>query len=207
MLLGTHPADAGCRTLLDIPEQAGSINLLVALEYSVRAGARREHPGQQVERFPDGPRMRVGPEVAHALATWAAIDEQPRIFFIEGDREHRIRLVVAIADVETRIEFLDPVVFELQGLDLGAHHRPLHAAGSGDHLPGARMQTRDVGEIGGESAAQALGLADVDDPAMRIAESVDTRLDGDRAGSRSIGRGIGHMSRLVRGSDDRPHRQ
>ena len=138
-----------------------------------------------------------GPEIAHALAPRTAIDHQPRKLLVEGDGQHRIGLVVAVADVEARIELLDPVVFQLQRLDLGVDHRPLDLGRGGHHLPGPRMQVRDVGEVRRQPATQALGLADVDDSPMRIPESVDARLDRDGPGRGAIRRGIWHVSRLV----------
>ena len=78
VLLGADPTDARRRALVDVAEQARPVNLVVPLEHSGRAGARRKHPGQQVERLADGPRMRVRPEVAHALAARTAVDEQSR---------------------------------------------------------------------------------------------------------------------------------
>ncbi len=141
--------------------------------------------------------MRVRPEVAHPLAPRPAVDEQPGEFLVERDGQHRVGLVVAVTDVEARIEFLDPVVLELQRLDLGVDDGPLHLGGGGDHLPGARVQTRDIGEVRREAAAQALGLADVDDPAVLIGEPVDTRLDRDGSRGGAVGRRIRHCSSLV----------
>ena len=86
--------------------------------------------------------MRIRPEVADALASRPAVDHQPRILLVQRHRQHRIRLVVAVADVEPRVEFLDPVVFQLQRLDFGVHHRPLDAARGHHHLAGARRQAR-----------------------------------------------------------------
>ena len=53
-------------------------------------------------------------------------------------------------------------------------------------------QPGQVGEVGVQPATQALGLADVDDPAVRIPEPVDARLDRDGPGRWSVRRGIGH---------------
>ena len=58
-------------------------------------------------------------------------------------------------------------------------------------------QAADVRKVGVQPAAQALGLADIDHPAVRVAEPVDARLDRNRPGSRPVRRGIGHRSRLV----------
>src|SRR6185312_8155567 len=121
MLFGADPPDARGRALVDIAEQTWSVDLVVPLEYSRRAGARREYPGQQVEGLADRPGVRVRPEIADTFATRPAVDHQPGKLLVEGDREHRIGLVVAVADVESRVELLDPVVFQLQCLDLGVN--------------------------------------------------------------------------------------
>ena len=153
--------------------------------------------------------MGVRTEIAHTLAARTPVDHQPRKLLVEGHRKYGVGLVVSIADVESRVELLDPVVLELQCFDLGADHRPLHLRGGGDHLPGAGMQARDIGEIRRQPAAQAFGFADIDDPATGIPESVDARLQGYGSGCRAIRRGIGHGVRLVRlvsggsGSSDR----
>ena len=139
--------------------------------------------------------MGVGAEVADPLAARSPVDHQPGVFLVEGDGQHRIGLVVAIADVEPRVELLDPVVFELQGFHLGGHHGPLDLGRGGDHLPGAGVQPGDVGEVGRQAGTQALGFAHVDDPTMRIGEAVDPGLDGDGPGRRSVRGGIGHGSK------------
>src|SRR5699024_7865849 len=109
--------------------------------------------------------MRVWAEITHSFPARAAVDHQAGVFLVEGDRQYRVGFVVAVADVEPRVELLDPVVFQLQRLDLGVDHRPLHLCGGGDHLPGPRVQAGDVGEVGGQPAAQVFGLADVDNAA------------------------------------------
>ena len=180
VLVGADPADAGRAALADVAEQAGPADLAGPLEHAGRAGAGREHPQQQVERLADRPGVRVRAEVAHALALGAAHHLQPRVLLVQRHRQRRVGLVVAVADVEPRVELLDPGVLELQRLDLGAHDRPLDARRGGDHLPGARVQRGDVGEVGVQPLPQALRLADVDDPAALVAEPVDARA---RAGS------------------------
>ena len=144
--------------------------------------------------------MRVRAEVADTLAARAPVHHQPRVFLVERHSEHRIRLVVAVAHVESRVELLDPVVLELQRLDLGADHSPLDAGRGGHHLPGPGHQGGDVGKVGRHPAAQALGLADVNPPPVRITEAVDARLDGNRPRGRPVRRWIGHVPRLVPGA-------
>ena len=97
------------------------------LNTPARAGAHREHPQQQVERLADRPGVRVGAEVAHALALGAAHHLQPRELLAQRDGEVRVGLVVAVLDVEARVELLDPGVLQLQRLDLGGDDGPLDA--------------------------------------------------------------------------------
>ncbi len=189
------PADARRAALADVAEQARPADLPGALEHAGRAGPRREHAQQQVERLADRPGVAVRAEVPHALALGAAHHLQPGVLLVQGDRERGIGLVVAVADVEPRVELLDPGVLELQRLDLGADDRPLDARGRRDHLPGALVQVAEVGEVGVQPLAQALRLADVDDPAALIAELVDPRFERDRARRGPVGRGIGHAIR------------
>ena len=99
-----------------------------ALEDARTAGAHREDPQQQVDRLADRPGVRVGPEVAGALALGAAHHLDPGELLAHRDREVRVGLVVAVLDVEPGIELLDPGVLQLERLDLGGHDRPLDAA-------------------------------------------------------------------------------
>lgn len=75
-----------------------------------------------------------------SLAPRTAIDHQPGKFLAQGDRQHRVGLVVAVADVESRIELLDPGVFQLQCLNLGPHDRPFDLGRGGHQLPGPRRK-------------------------------------------------------------------
>ena len=93
---------------------------------------------------------RVRPEVAGALALGAAHDLGPRELLAERHREVGVGLVVAVADVEPRVELLDPAVLELEGLDLGRDDGPLDARAGAHHRRGAVVQRRDVLEVGGQ---------------------------------------------------------
>ncbi len=192
VLVGVHATHTRRRALVDVAEQAGPADLPVPLEHPRAAGAGREDAQQHVEGLADRPRVGVRAEVPHALAPRPAVDVQPRELLVHRDGQHRVGLVVAVADVEPRVELLDPVVLELEGLDLGAHHGPLDAGGRGDHLPGARVQAGEVGEVRVEPLAQALGLADVDDPAVRVGEAVHPRGLRDGPRGRAVRGGIGH---------------
>ena len=133
VLLGGDPPDAGGRALADVAEQAGAAGARGVLEHAGGAGADGEDPQQQVDGLADRPRVPVRTEVAHALGFLAAHDLHARELLVQRDREVRVALVVAVLDVEPGVELLDPGVLQLERLDLGGHHRPLHGGGRGDH--------------------------------------------------------------------------
>ena len=133
VLLGGDVADAGRRALVDVAEQARPADLAGALEDAVAARAHREDAQQQVDGLADRPGVAVGPEVAGALALGAAAHHDPRELLADGHREPRVGLVVAVLDVEARVELLDPAVLQLERLDLGLDHRPLDARAGGHH--------------------------------------------------------------------------
>jgi len=117
--------------------------------------------------------MRIRPEVAHALALGPAHHLQAGELLVEGDREERIRLVVAVLHVEPRVELLDPGELQLEGLDLGPDRDPVHTRRGGHHLLRTGMQRPRVGEVGIQAIPQVLGLADIDHAAGRVAETID----------------------------------
>ena len=85
-------------------------------------------------------------------------------------------------DVEPRPVLLDEAVLEHERLDLVAHLDPLDRLGR--RRPSARCGGAGCAGPGSSStaAAAALGLADVDDPALGVLELVRARGVGDRAG-------------------------
>ena len=175
VLVGRHPADARGGALADVAEQARSADLRRPPEH---AGASRCAPGTPAAAgrgSPGSPRhARTGRSSGPPCGAAPRITCSRGNSSSNGDRELRVGLVVAVPDVEPRVELLDPVVFQLQRLDLGGHHRPLHRGRGRDHLRGARVQPGEVGEVGVQPLPQALGLADVDDPAGGVPELVDT---------------------------------
>jgi hypothetical protein len=147
VLFRGDPADARGRAFVDVAEQARPVDLLVALEHSGRAGARWKNPGEEIQRFADRPGMRIRPEVANPLAAGTPVDEEPWVFLGHRDREHRIALVIAVADVEPRVELFDPVVLELQRLDLGGDDSPLDRCRRGHHLTRAGVQRGQIRKV------------------------------------------------------------
>ena len=120
--------------------------------------------------------MGIGPEVANPLAAGAAVEKGARDNLSHRDGKHGIRLVIAVHDVEVRVEPLNPGIFQLQGFNFAGNNRPFHGAGGQHHLPRARVQLRDVLEIVGQARPQVFGLAYVDDALVFIAELINARL-------------------------------
>ncbi len=203
VLLGGDPADAGGGALADVAEQAGAADLRGALEHARGAGPDREHPEHQVHGLADRPGVGVRPEVPHALLLRPAHDLDPRVLLVHGHGEGGVALVVPVLDVEPGVVLLDPGVLQLERLDLGGHHRPLDGGGGGHHGGGPRMQPGDVLEVIGQALAQALGLPDVDHPAVLVAEPVDTRGVGDLSRLGSVAGRVGHANHPTGGGRQR----
>ena len=198
------PLHARRRALADVAQQARPADLACPLEHPGRAGPDREHPQQRVHGLPDGPGVGVRAEVAGPAPPGAAHHHDPRVLLVHGDREVGVALVVPVADVETGVELLDPGVLQLERLDLGADDGPVDPRRRGQHRLGARVEPREIREIGIEPGPQVLGLAHVDDPAAAVAEPVDPRRLGDRAGGRPVGMRIRHAATLWDAQDGEP---
>ncbi len=196
VVLRADPADAGSRALADVAQQAWAADLAGPLEYARRAGADREDAQERIDGVPDRPRMRVGAKVPDPAPLGAAQDRGPGELLVHGDGEVRIALVVAVPDVPARIELLDPGVFELQCLDLGADYRPLDAGGVLQHPLRPRRLTCEVGEVRVQPGAQVLGLADIDHAAALVAELIDAWRLRNRARRRPVRRRICHAATL-----------
>ena len=192
VILRADPLDARRGALADVTQQAGAADLARPLEHPGRAGPYREHPEQRVHRVADGPGVAVRAEVLGALPLGAAHHHDPRVLLAHGDREVGIALVVPVPDVEPGIELLDPGVLELERLDLGADHGPVHARRGGQHGLGARVQAGEVGEVGVQALAEGFRLADVDHPAALVTEPVDPGRLGNRARRRPVAVRICH---------------
>ena len=162
-----------------------------------RAGAHREHAQRQIQALPDRPGVGEGAEIASALALCATHHLGARKLLPEGDGEIGVGLVVAILDVEARIELLDPRILQLQRFDLGAHDGPLDARAGAHHLLGSRMQSGRVLEVGRQARSQGLGLPDIDDPTDVVPEAIHARIDRDLARRRAIRARSGHSFTLM----------
>ena len=197
VVLGRDAADARCRALVDVAEQAGPAAGFGPFQDTGAAAADREDAQQGVHGVPDGPGG-VGAEVAGALAPLTAQDLDPGVLLPHRDGEVRVALVIPEHHVEAGLEFLDPGVFKLQRLELAADDGPLDAAGRVDHGIRFGEQPRRIGEVGVQPRAEVLGLADVDDPAVRVAEAVHARIGRNFTRLGSVTRWICHSSSLLR---------
>ncbi len=205
VVVGADVAHARRRALVDVAQQARPADLAGPLEDAVAARAHRKHPQQLVDGLADGPGVAVGAEVLGALALGPAAHHHPRELVADRDRQPGVGLVVAVLDVEARVELLDPGVLQLERLDLGAHDRPLDAGPARHHRGGALVEAGRVLEVRRQPGPQVLGLADVDHPTARVAEPVDPRLRGDRPRRGPVvgptGRGSGHAATLRSAAD------
>ena len=195
VLLDRHLHRARAAAAPDLPGEArapGGHRLLVA---RVAARADREDLDHQVDRVVHGPHLGVRTEVLRARDAAVARDDDPRGFVGQRDRHERVGLVVLVADVERRIELLDPHVLELQRVDVARHDRPLHGCRARHHPPRALVQRVQRREVVRQARAQVLRLADVQHAPGGIPESVHARVGRDLAGTRLVrdrGTGRGH---------------
>ena len=126
---------------------------------------------------------------------------------LPGLSGYRVLEQLRAAGVDTPVLLLsakDGEFDQADGLDLGADDGPADLRGRLQHCLGARVQTPEVGEVGVQPGPQVLGLADVDDPAVLVAEPVDPRGLGNGPRSGSVGRRICHAASLVRRTDVPP---
>ena len=123
---------AGSLTPLDVVVQARTAAAPARLRPG--AGAEHEHLCQHLQRRPHPLGVRIRPEVGATAAVALAREVHPRELLVEGDRDERIGLVVAQADVETRAVLLDEALLREQRLGLGGHHDALHLLHARHHL-------------------------------------------------------------------------
>src|ERR1700722_6770825 len=154
----------------------------MTVKFVVGAGSDGEGPQQQVQGVPDGAHVRVGAEVADTRSLPSPHHRGPGPFLVDGDGQPRIALVILQADVVARLELLDEVVLEQQGLALGADDHPFHVIGLLDHLSRPGAEGTRVLEIGVQPLPQGLRLAHVEHPTVSVHELVRARVVRDRPG-------------------------
>ena len=121
----------------------------------------------QPEGAPQGANIGVGSEVPGAANVTAPGDQYPGERFRQGDGDGGVALVVLEADVESRLVFLDEVVFEEERLCFALDHDGVDI---GDVLPQEEVLGGVVagGEVTLGPRAQALGLTHIDDRILKI---------------------------------------
>ncbi len=174
-------ADARRAAALDVEVQARRTAAPARLGRVARAEG--EDLLQQVERAADLLRVGVRPEVRAVAAVALAREVHARKRLVERDREKRIGLVVAQANVEARLVLLDELVLRQQRLGLGGDEQALDLVDARHHLDRAARRARALGvrEVPGHALADRFRLADVDDLARLVAKEVDTGAVGQAA--------------------------
>ena len=127
VLLGDVP-DAGRLAALDVVVQARAAAAPPRL--GAGAGAEHEHLREHLQRAAHALGVRVRAEVRPARAVALAREVHARVVLVERDRDERVGLVVAQADVEARPVLLDEALLGQQRLGLAGHDHaldPLHA--------------------------------------------------------------------------------
>ena len=185
-------ADAGRPAALDVVVQARRARAPAGLD--ALAGAEQEDLLEQVERAAHALGVRVRAEVQALAAVALAREVDARELLVHRDRDERIGLVVAQADVEARPVLLDEVLLGEQRLGLGGDEDELDRLDRVDHL--VRAAGHRVGEVAGDALLDRLRLADVDDLA-RCRRGTGRR-PGRRAGACAARRdGIGGLRMSV----------
>ncbi len=164
-------AGAGAGAALDLVQQAGPAAVVVK---GIFAGAQEEGALQHVESAVDRPHIGERPEIIAFPAARAAMLGQLRAALVPGQQNIGKTLVVAHQHVEARLELLDQIGFEQQGLDLGAGRDEDHRRGQGDHPRDAIGVAGQAG-IGGDALPDAFGLADIKHRAVLADHAIDAR--------------------------------
>ena len=89
-----------------------------------------------------------------------------------ADAQIRVAFVIPEEDVVLGVQHLDQVVFQQQGLRLGAHRRGFHADDLADHVADAGAVMGFL-EITADAFFQVVGLADIQHLVLRIEIPVD----------------------------------
>ncbi len=170
--------DARPLAALDVIQQARPLERADAVDDVDRARPEREQATDQVHRLVDTRCRSVRTEVPAAVVDELAGALDPREVVAQGHLDVRIALVVLEPDVEPGPIALDQVRLEEQGL--GDRVRLGHF--DIDDLVDDAPDPMDLAArrlflpVAPDAAAQALGLADVDDIATDVLHQVDAGL-------------------------------
>ncbi len=224
VVLQRDQAGAGRRAALDLVQHAGAGAGLID---AVRTGPQQEGLLQRVQRVVDGPGRGEGAEIVAGNRMGAAMLADLGRAVVAADHQLGEGLVVAQQDVEARLQLLDEVRFEQQGLGLGRRDHQLHRAGQADHQADA-LGVETPLRVLDHPLLQRLGLADVEAGAVLAVHAIDAGLVGrapglvrDQFGGlkrkgvrlrvgrlRNVGRRVGHQAgyRLSRAGPEAPRR-
>jgi hypothetical protein len=173
VVLGRDQVHAGPAAAADLVQQAGT---RAVVEDAVLAGAQLEHLLQQLHRFLDRPGARERTEVLVLLVQRAAVIGHAR-GVAARDLQVGIGLIVAEQDVVARLEGLDQVVFQDQGLGLAVRDGGLQARDLRDHHRDARAR-QILLEVARHAVLQVARLADVEDLVLGVEIAVHARQAG-----------------------------
>ncbi len=137
-----------------------------------------EDLAEQVQRLAHALGRRVRAEVRAVAPVALAREVDAGIVLVERDRDVRVALVVAQADVEARPVLLDEALLGQQRLRLGRDDERLDAVDPLAHR--RRLARRRGGEVRCDALAHGLRLADVDHAPERVLEGVDAGLVWER---------------------------
>ena len=89
-----------------------------------------------------------------------------------GDFQIGVTFVVAKQNVVARLEGLDEVVFQQQGLGLGAHHRGFQTCNLADHMADTRAAMAFL-KVAADPFFKVVGLAHIQDLSLGVVIPVD----------------------------------
>jgi hypothetical protein len=181
-------------TAADLVQQAGP---RAVGEHRVLAGAQAEHLLQDVHALAHRVGIGVGPEVAVGLVGRPPVIAQARVG-MPGEHDIGVGLVVAEEDVVARRQALDQVVFQDQGLGLGARHVDARVLDARHHQSDARAEVAFL-EVTRYPLLQVARLADVEHLARLAEHAVDAGQvgQGRQEGGWVEGRRFRHDARLT----------
>ena len=202
-------AHTGAGAALDLVQQtgAGAVG-----KNRVFAGAQAEYLLHQQHRLLDRPGTGVGSEIVVLFFHAAPVIGYSRkmqwlrsvgagllgLRIRRGCRSHlqiRVALVIPKQDVVLRLQGLDQVVFQQQGLGFGAHHGSLHADDLAHHMTDAGAAMVFL-EVAGDPLFQAVGLAHIQQGTVGIEIAIYARQIGQAGNfvqqSGAVGAGVRH---------------
>ena len=182
VVLKTDHAHAGCRAALDLVQQTWTV---AVAKYRVLAGTQAKYFLNQLNGFAYRPHAGVRTKVIVVLVNRAAVIHHPwRCFGMRvtqcigsallgaGDFQIGVALVVPKQDVVARLEGLDEIVFQQQGLGLGTHHRGFKTGNFAHHVTntGATMVFL---EIAADAFFKVVGFAHIQHLTLGVEVAID----------------------------------